>query len=195
MRAVRLSAWLAVVLLSVAGVLGTIGSAQERHVPDKEPQAYTMPDSYDVLSSILEVGAASVDQFVIGAETVQQEMCVKPSDEPDPSIRQAIVNYIEVNRNHLTLQERFKLSKPYKMITAEELRQLTRSGWDLFHRTYPNIGGVRYFSAVGFNESKTIAIVHYSIVANRAAFGETEILQKTEATWKRLPRGMCQWLS
>jgi hypothetical protein len=60
------------------------------------------------------------------------------------------------------LQPTFQVSKPYTLVPRQELNRLIGGTWDKFHATYPKSGGIRTFSAVGFNNTKTVAVVYYS---------------------------------
>jgi hypothetical protein len=163
----------------------------------KNPPVYTVHEAYDLYSAILEIQSESVQQTVVTRETEPHTMCLKPSDEANISIRAAMVDYVKANQNSFTLQTAFKVSKPYTLVSRQDLNRLIGGTWKTFHLTYPNSGGVQTFSAVGFDSRKTFAVVYYSQVGN--LFGGTGailVFQKVDGQWKELPRkAMCRWIS
>ena len=84
-------------------------------------------------------------------------MCLVAGDEPNTSIRAAIDDYVKANQTSFALQPTFQVSNPYTLVPRQDLSRLIGGTWDKFHATYPKSGGIRTFSAVGFNNTKTVA--------------------------------------
>jgi hypothetical protein len=191
--------------LSVLFVLGVLWLARPipaqnpSTTPDntKNPPVYTDPEAYDLYSWILELQSESVQQIVVTRETEPHKMCLKPSDEPNPSIRAAMVDYVKANQNSFELQPAFQVSRPYTLVSRQDLSRLIGGTWKDFHLTYPNSGGVQTFSAVGFSRDKTIAVVYYSQVGNLfGGTGAISVFQKVGGKWRELWRKtMCRWIA
>jgi hypothetical protein len=168
-------------------------SAQKPATTDdaKNPPFYTVPEAYELYSSILEPQSESVQQIVVTRETEPHSLCVKPSDEPNLSIRAAMVDYEKANQKVFELQPAFQVSKPYTLVSRLDLNRLIGESWQKFRLTYSNS-----VSAVGFNSNKIFAVVYYSDVGDAlAGSGAISVFQKVDGKWKELHRkAMCRWI-
>jgi hypothetical protein len=163
----------------------------------KNPPIYTVGEAYELYSVILEPKSESVQQIVVTRETEPHKMCLKPSDEPNPSIRTALVDYVKVNHNSFELQPAFQVSRPYTMVSMQDLNQVLGPTWENFRLRYHNSDGVQTLSAVGFNGNKTVAVVYYSQIRNAlSGTGAISVFQKVDGKWKELHlKAMCRWIS
>src|SRR6266478_6994158 len=145
------------VLFVVLSLAQTSPAQEPAATPDdaKNPPLYTVHEAYELYSSILEPQSESIHQIVLTRETESHSMCVKPSDEPNPSIRAAMVDYVKANQNSFELQPAFQVSRSYTMVSMQDLNRVLGQTWENFRLRYPNSSGVQTFSAVGFNGNKT----------------------------------------
>jgi hypothetical protein len=120
----------------------------------KNPPLYAVQEAYELYSSILELQSESLQQIVVARDTEPHSLCVRPSDEPNISIRAAMVDYVRANQRSFELQPAFHVSKPYALISRQDLNRLIGESWQKFRLTYPN-SGVQTFSAIGFNSNKS----------------------------------------
>jgi hypothetical protein len=182
-----------------------VGSPQE--AVSKPPAAYDDADAYEVYSAILPQEwpwrEGDARTLVIRTETEPYAMCVKPDRDSEKIVGTAITDYMKKNARKWLLQRQFGLSKPYDMVSSDELDTIFKTegsaGWPKFYERHPNSGGWIELSAVGFNASKTIAVVYAGHSCGRLCGGGTfQILQKVDGKWKpfRLTGGTsCSWAS
>lgn len=71
--------------------------------------------------------------------------------------------------------------------------------WDQFYSRYPDSGGYVVFSAVGFNETKTRALVYIAhYCGNLCGGGSHHFMEKVDGRWRETrPKDvtMCMWIS
>ena len=139
-------------------------------------------------------------KLVIHNKASAFEMCIKTEGESKEILKDAISDYIELSKKGWLLQRRFKIEKPYELITSNELKStFDRGSWEKFNERYPNSGGYIELSTVGFNKDKTVAIVHMGHYCGSLCGGGTfYVLQKKEGKWRQLTRSRwtsCFWIS
>ncbi len=112
-----------------------------------------------------------------------------------------MADYVKSNQTMFNLQPGLHVEKPYTFVSRQEMNRLRGNNGETFWRTYPTSGGIRTFSAVGFDSNKTFALVYESSVVpllggEGAGSGGILVLQKVDGKWKDLPRKMmCRWIS
>ena len=185
--------------------LMTIAVAQENRAP--EPKAYDDAEAYSIYSSILPGewpwSDANASTLVIRTETEPYAMCISPDKESEKMVGSAIADYKKKNQAHWLLQRKFEIAKPYEMVSKEEIdstfKTVGSEGWKTFYERHPDSGGWIELSAVGFNSSKTIAVVYAGHSCGGLCGGGTfHILQKVNGTWITLQlKGgtSCSWAS
>jgi hypothetical protein len=103
----------------------------------------------------------------------------------------ALEDYSKVNAKSWLLQRKFNLPKPYKLLTLTEIRSL-------FPNPVTFRGHYIELSAVGFNSSKTMALVYmvnWCSVACCCGDSSSLVLQKQRnGKWKILSGSQC-WIS
>ena len=135
---------LPVLLVFVVLCLARSVPGQEKSIiPDVATKlsVYTVPEAYEVYSSILQVQSIKDDQLVVALETKPYRMCLAAGDEPNTSIRAVIDDYVKANQTTFALQPTFQVSKPYTLVPRQESNRLIGGTWDKFHATYPKSGG------------------------------------------------------
>lgn len=196
---------------SIAMVFGTFFLVFIVLVPKQNSVAaarnYEEPEAYRVYSSIFPKEwawqEARANTLVIRVETVPYTMCIEPDKESEKIIGNAIADYKAVNQHKWLLQRQFDIEKPYELISGEEIditfKSGGRDGWEAFYERHPDSGGWMELSAVGFNTSKTIAVVYAGHHCGWLCGGGTfHVLRKTNGRWLPLQLkggSFCSWAS
>ena len=148
--------------------------------------------------------ATSGKTFVIQQETDgDTNPCVVPGKASAAMIASVIADYVTSNAKRWVLRRKFKIAKPYILISREEFQGFFNGnpvdGWKAFYVKYPESGGVVEFSAVGFNHRRTIAMVRMSTGCGPLCAGGTyHFLQKKNGKWQPLELKdgrSCAWAS
>jgi hypothetical protein len=173
------------------------------------PAAQTViedPEAYVVYAALIatEVPRRSdkAKQLVIQRETVVNKDCMvsggalatdwKPVAD-DFKLQNARVRFILPDRD---------LHRPYVVVTQKDLLAFfSRNGgsWPAFYKQYPDSGGYVEVSAVGFDRSKTQAMVYVShYCGGLCGGGSYHLLEKSGGTWREadVPGiSACMWIS
>ena len=139
----------------------------------------------------------------IHLETEPYAMCIASDKESGKIVDSAIADYKKKNERKWLLQRQFEITKAYEMISSDEINTIFNTegteGWKTFYERHPDSGGLIEFSAVGFNASKTVAVVYAGHSCGSLCGGGTfHILRKVDGKWKplRLQGGTsCAWAS
>jgi len=135
--------------------------------------------------------ATHAKRLVISTETVFLKVC--RAAEEESQVRQtasAIADYYRANLKRWTLLPKLKIELPYTLVPPEELTAFLTSaghfaGWDKFYERYPGSPGWIEFSAVGFNQDKTLAVLY---VAHHCGLtcggGGIRTLLKKDGKWQ-----------
>jgi hypothetical protein len=192
-------------LLTSFVMLMVLATAQEKD--SSEMKAYDDPEAYKVYSAILPNqwpwSEANATTLMIRTQTEPYAMCIAPDKESEKIVGSAIADYKKKNRTKWLLQREFDIAKPYEMVPGEEIDGIFKTegtaGWKTFYERHPNSGGWIELSAVGFNPSKTIAVVYAGHSCGGLCGGGTfHTLQKIDGKWipLRLKGGTsCAWAS
>jgi hypothetical protein len=170
---------------------------------DSPPVPYEDADAYEVYAAVLPLDwvwrDAKAKKLVIRSATTTYEMCLRPEPESEKIIGSAIANYLKQNEKPKTLQRQFNLEKPYELLTASQIESaFGQGGWDRFYEMHPDSGGYIQLSAVGFNATKTVAVVymghHCGLLCGG---GQFYVLQKRDGKWQSLTwqGNECAWAS
>jgi hypothetical protein len=102
-----------------------------------------------------------------------------------------------LNREPLLLQRKINVEVPYQLIMADELRSAMQTAdWEGFFQRYPNSGGWIELSAVGFNATKTVAVVYMGHhCGSLCGGGGFHVLEKKNGQWVPLEwkGSSCGW--
>jgi hypothetical protein len=161
---------------------------------DNRPKAYEDAEAYEVYSVILPTNwvwqVQKAKTLVIQSETKGYEMCLRPDEESEKIIGQAISQYVKLNEKNWLLKRGLSIDKPYKLVPYDELRSALEQ--------YPNSGGWIELSAVGFNADKTVAVVYMGHHCGElCGGGGFHVLQKKDGKWAPLTwkGSSCGWVS
>jgi hypothetical protein len=141
--------------------------------------------------------AARAKTLIIQNETKGFQMCLRPEKEWEEKVGPAISDYVRLNREPLLLQRKINVEVPYQLIMADELRSAMQTAdWEGFYQRYPNSGGWIELSAVGFNATKTVAVVYMGHhCGSLCGGGGFHVLEKKNGQWVPLEwkGSSCGW--
>lgn len=184
-RKARMTAGLAVLLAALASLLYTANA------PPSQQQAkpYDDPEAYRVYSAILPRFISYFDSaetlFIRSKTTSYSSQCLDPNPLQKKLIGSAIADYSRVNRFPWQLKRHFEWKKPYELIP--------QTGYQARSAEFP---GFIELSAVGFNPSKTIAVVYVVSHCFPYCFaGVLVVARKEDEQWRNIsdPRLFCGW--
>jgi hypothetical protein len=193
--------------MGLTGLMTVIVLAPAQEKGLSEAKAYDDVEAYKVYSAILPNewpwSEANATTLVIRAETEPYAMCIAPDKKSEKIVGNAIADYKKKNAKKWLLQRQFEIDKSYEMVSSEEIDTIFNTegiaGWKTFYERHPDSGGWIELSAVGFNPSKTIAVVYAGHSCGGLCGGGTfHILQKVNGKWLplRLEGGTsCAWES
>jgi hypothetical protein len=154
------------IIMSFAGPFLCLVSASSQNSAPPEP--YDIDEAYQIYSLLIpheeayEFGKATA---IIQEDTVThpfEPKCIeaKAADR----FKEAIADYNAVQKRTWLLQRRFQIERPYELVRSDTIQESFNErgpdGWQDFKRRYPDSGGFIILSPVGFNKSKTLAVVY-----------------------------------
>jgi len=128
-------------------------------------EPYDDAEAYAVYSVVIRTASPSESTWLIRRETLPYSLPQEPTTYSPLPLQSgehftgAMQNYGEVNAKSWLLENRFNLSKPFKLLSTEELLKVYQSK---FHTGVLPGGYVVDLSAVGFNADKTEAAIYMS---------------------------------
>ena len=142
------------------------------------PVLYEDPEAYAVYSSILAMGKQPRETFVADT-TVSFNQCLP--DDPTEEVGETVANYKEANQTRRALKWELRLPGPYKLVPFSDKLFAPSSGAE---GNTPSSFRVYRFSAVGFNQSKTLALVVMDFVCGKlCGQGQALLLEKKKEQW------------
>jgi hypothetical protein len=146
--------------------------------------------------------------FVFEQETKTKWPCMPTGQPVDEEWRAAVDNYKTENTSVRTLVAGFKTDPPYIVLRPGDVEAAFRAlpndrsfGWTSFNKTYPDAGGgLLTASAVGFDASKTRAMVTLSrSCGSLCGSGSHFLLERVGGAWRSATvaglRNNCTWNS
>jgi hypothetical protein len=161
-------------------------------------------EAYVVYASLLPnewiVTAAHAKRLVLQRETATRWGCMPAGKQFDAEWRAVIDNFKAENAGVVALLPDYPLGLPYLLVPSAQIQALFHAPgyeWEEFNRMYPDSGGYMQVSAVGFDNSKTHAMVYMAHqCGSLCGGGMHHVLEKIEGAWRaaRVP-GMtnCSW--
>jgi hypothetical protein len=171
--------------------------------PEKLPVAYKIAEAYEVYSAMLTqewLRDRKIKLFVICIKALPFELCSQMYGESEESLRSAIADYTELIKSNWLLQPAFRLERPYKLLPQETLSKAfaVKPEGNPLYMPYQDSGG-RYFvfSPVGFNQDKTMAVLHMGYACGSlCGAGQFYVLQKKSGNWTLSRwKSPCSWVS
>jgi hypothetical protein len=190
MRGTTLHALGTIVLATaVAGSRGPAAQASQAK-PVDDPDAYAVYAS--VLASGQPAGTAHAVQLVFQEETVTNRGCMPSGTPLETSWRSVVDNFRAANARVSLVRAGYPLGVPYIVVpsadinaTLHEIPNDPSFGWTGFYNRYPDSGGFMTVSAVGFDASRTRAMVYMAIsCGSLCGNGEHHLLEKAGGLWR-----------
>lgn len=206
----RAIVWLAVLIASAL-----IQDRQMRLVAEQSgptvPTDITDLEAYAVYRVVImqdwPVRIAKAKRLVVARETVTHHECLPKGAPMSTEWRPVLDSYLSENVRVRRLRENQDLGLPHVLRPLEELIGFFRpppggdfdKGWSRFYQLYPDSGGYMQVSAVGFDPSKTRALVYVAhFCGSLCGGGEHHLLLKGSDGWQQTKVKdvtSCKWMS
>jgi hypothetical protein len=167
---------------------------------ESPPQSYEDDEAYRVYEAIIPHEESY--SFAVGTVKIQSETssggsthgCL--SEDAARKFKPAATDFANVNKKSWLLQSKFHLNKPYQLLTQVKIQQyfIARGpkGWSEFYEQRRFIT----LSAVGFNKTKTLAVVFAeSSCGGLCSSFSFHLLEKTRAMWNEVNGVTCMGAS
>jgi hypothetical protein len=148
-------------------------------------------------------GEARAKSLVIQAETdvypqfMPVEQCLNPALAGDH--HDLIEDFKSANQAPRVLQRLFTTALPYQLVSHTKIEGLFRAGgWKAYFGTFPDSGGYTQFSAVGFSQDRTRALLYSGYSCGGLCGGGTYYFWvKADGKWKLEDPSptACRWIS
>jgi hypothetical protein len=173
------------------------------------PHSYCQPEAYPVYAAVLQGLRPNLygKPLIIIRETVTVAGIALVKQYCDPRLQRLPADVPEdfnrKNKAQMLISRKIPIETPYELISREELNNISQGSgrsvvgfWEHFYQRYPGSGGYTSLSAVGFNSTRTEALVY---VAHRCGSlcgsGEYVFLQKQNGQWAGHAVQGCGWIS
>jgi hypothetical protein len=182
-------------------------SAQGRHAG---PKGIDDPEAYAVYASLIPeewtVRVARAKRLVVLRETATYDRCIPSGGAMENEWKPVVDSFKAENAAVRHVLSDRNIHLPYILVPRADMTQLFKDpgddpafGWTHFYNRYPDSGGYMEFSAVGFDPSKTRAMVYMAHHCGSLCGGGTHhLLQKVDGRWQpaRLKDvTQCIWMS
>jgi len=168
------------------------------------PKAYNVDEAYQIYSLLIPSEGAYKNgngTLIIQEETVSWPVapgCV--SAQAADRFKDALASYAKAQKHMWRLERQFQIERPYKLVPSDTIHKFFNEhgpeGWHDFYREYPNSGGFIAISPVGFNQSKTLAVVYSgSSYGSQGAYWSFHLLEKGKGGWRLVPGVTCAMVS
>jgi len=168
------------------------------------PKAYDVDDAYQIYSLLLpheESYGFGKGTLVIQLETVSHNLDSACFDSNSASkFKAALADYSSVQKRLWLLQRRFQIEKTYELVSADKINLFFKEhgvgGWHNFYERYPDSGGYIIVSPVGFNKTKTLAVVYTgSQCGGLCGLWRFHLLEKVNGKWNEVSGVTCTMMS
>lgn len=154
-------------------------------------------ESYAVYAAVIGQATRRREEPVLIADETRSQSaeCVPQADSTLPAWQIAVDDYLRRRHSRLRLLPQLPLPEiPYRMVSEADRRDLVR------RRKPRDVVGYVILSAVGFDATRTMAIVHrvHACATGDCGDGEDLSLEKQGGTWRIVrPQGFagCGWIS
>lgn len=192
-------------ILAGAAALGV----QSNRAAGADQAAIDDPEAYAVYASLIPsewtVRVARAKRLVVARETATHNQCLPSGGPLENEWRPVVESYKAANATTRSILPDRDLGHPYVVVPKPEISKLFKEpgdpafGWTTFYDRYPDSGGYMEFSAVGFDPSKSRALVYVAHhCGSLCGGGAHHLLQKVDGRWQRarLPGvTQCVWMS
>ena len=169
----------------------------------RAPNTYLDIDAFNVYSALIPspIGGKLV---LVVSTTMKPDRCsLDDTSMPDADFREAVQDFQRTNKQEWNLAEEFaSTSVKANLIDSKEWKSYFRKGidkgWKKFYKAHPKAAGTVAFSAVGFNNKRTVAVVYREVVScSECGVGSLHFLKKEATGWTEIKPGYatCGWIS
>lgn len=180
--------------LLLGGLPASVTAKQASEDTKAEPtKSYTDPDGYQIYAALLTGEKAS--SFVIQAETESSEkttvnnLDIRGDHRFTTRWGAALRDLAAEYRAPKLLSKSIPLTASYEIVSVDTLNEIfnQKQGWARFSQRYPSAHGYYSFSPVGFNPTKTRAVVWtaYSC-AGLCGGGTYHFFEKKDGSWREV---------
>ena len=175
------------------------------------PPSLDDPETYAVYASLLTEkwleGSLSGKTLIIQRETAPYYHCLPEVSSLQGDWVQVLSNYLATNAIPRAILPGRNLPRPYTVLSQGDIMRgfdhpygsPQGDGWAVLRERYPDSRGIIGFSAVGFNPSRTRALVYsFHQCGGLCGAGGHQLLEKVDGRWQpaMLPKVfMCNWIS
>jgi hypothetical protein len=161
------------------------------------------PESYAVYRALIPNDLTGDGHIILRRETVTYSRCFPRGRPLDEEWKPVVEDFKLQNLQPRTLEAGFDIGREYLLVPWKDLQtaftQLPGGSWWIFFARYPNSGGYIDVSAVGFDSTKTRAMVyvahHCGQLCGRGAF---HLMEKADGQWREAflkNLEYCLWIS
>jgi hypothetical protein len=171
----------------------------QRSASAPRPETYRDPEAYAVYTASLNQVDPKRPLIILG-ETVTYPRCFpKGAALTDKSWAEAAQHYLQENKTPKLLVREFQVKRPYVLLPMQEWKTLVQqSRWEPFWQRFGERSGHTAFSAVGFDRSRTKALL-YSAYSCGSLCGEGsyKLFTKFGGRWRStiVNADVCDWIS
>ena len=160
------------------------------------------PDSVAIYLKLLPKSSNGKMPLILKTTTTSERCPVKVGDVPEPDFRQAVESFMTENRVEHDISSVLAHADGYRFITRPEFASYfgknIEKGWKRFYKKNLTANGVVSFSVVGFNSSRTAAVVYKDIVScSLCGNGRLHFFRKGGTGWYEVNDigPYCGWIS
>jgi len=156
-----------------------------------ELKTYDDADAYAVYAALMSRDYhPPAKKLIVEQETVNPidpRLCLLDDKAFRKEYSEAIEDYYERWKDQYRLARQLKTEIDYSLVARQDLSEFFKKdagGWDAFYKRYPDSSGIFSVSVVGFNRSKTQAILYVShTYGYQGAWGSLRALYKLRGNW------------
>jgi len=166
----------------------------------EDPEAYAVYAS--LVASGVPVTSGKVKQLAIQRETVTNNECTLSGAALETDWKPVVDDFKRQNAHVRFVMPDRDLRVPYVVVPRKDIMAFFTKGggnWPEFHRRYPDSGGYIEVSAVGFDPSKTRAMVYVAHhCGGLCGGGSHHLMERIDGGWRdaNVPGiSACMWIS
>jgi hypothetical protein len=168
-------------------------AAAQADISARIPEPLVDTDAYQVYAAIILPGRpdrlAKARHLVITDTTATYPSCFPSGTPLDTEWKDVAADFKKQNATIWSLRQLLPLDVPYELVRDEDIQAPFGKydggeGWETFYRQHPDSGGYFRMSAVGFNRSRTRAMVYLShACGGLCGEGRYHFLERVDGVW------------
>jgi hypothetical protein len=210
-------------VIATAALGALLAAAAPVRGQSPEPRPVEDPEAYAIYASLLPeewtIRVAGASRLVVQRETGTHDECLPSGPPMKAEWAPVLADYRAQNQGIRRILPDRALGSRYRVVPRDEIRAIfehrspgpetphdpvpaisqVQGRWKAFYDRYPDSGGYLVFSAVGFNDTKTRALVYIGHhCGNLCGGGAHHLMEKVDGQWRETrPKDvtMCMWMS